>query len=224
MSGLSVCVLGDSVVERWGPGCPSLLASLRRQYTQVDFEVFNHGLAQARVGNALHRVAHEFHDAHGLHPSVASRDPHIVVLESMAYAHRGDGPEGMAEYRDLLRRIAEEVRATTRAHLLFCLALPPHRERFLETDFWHRNTSRATRQRFADDVRLYLDEARRIAQDEMWPLADVPAEVEKAIAAGLGPRRLTDQSDSLHPSAPGYEVMATVITRAIDFHRMVDAA
>ncbi len=224
MSGLSVCVLGDSMVERWGSGCPSLLAALRRQYSQIEFEVFNHGLAGARAGNSLGRVSQEFYDERGHHASVASRDPQIVVVESMSYSHRGDGPEGMAEYRDLLRRIADEVRSTTRAQFLFCLALPPHRERFLETDFWHRNTSRATRQRFADDVRLYLDEARRIAQDEMWPLADVPAEVEKSIASGVSPRRLTDQSDSLHPSSSGYELMAMVITRAIDFHRMVDAA
>lgn len=223
MSGLSVCVLGDSVVERWGPGCPSLEAALRRQYSQVEFSVFNHGMEQSRAGNALHRVSQEFHDERGLHLSVASRDPSIVVAESMAYTHRGDGPEGMAEYRDLLRRIADEVRSTTQARFLFCLALPPHRERFLENDFRHRNTSRATRQRFADDVRLYLDEARRIAQDEMWPLADVPAEVEKAAAAGQSPRRFTDQSDSLHPSASGYDLMSTVITRAIDFHRLAEA-
>lgn len=223
MSSLSVCVLGDSMVERWGPGCPSLEASLRRQYSQVEFEVWNHGMALSRAGNALHRVSQEFRDSRGPHPSVASRDPAIVIAESLAYSHRGDGPEGMAEYRDLLRRVADEVRSTTRAHFLFCLALPPHRERFLENDFWHRNTSRATRQRFADDVRLYLDEARRIAQDEMWVLADVPAEVEKALAAGESPRLFTDQSDSLHPSASGYDLMASVITRAIDFHRLVEA-
>jgi lysophospholipase L1-like esterase len=223
MSSLSVCVLGDSIVENWGPGCPSLLAALRHQYSQVEFEVFNHGVALSRVGNALHRVSQEFRDAQGLQPSVASRDPLVVVVESMAYSHRSDGPEGMAEYRDLLRRIADEVRSTTGAHFLFCLAPPPHRERFLENDFLHRNTSKATRQRFADDVRLYLDEARRIAQDEMWPIADVPAEVEKVITAGQNPRRLTDQSDSFHPSLAGYELMASVITRAIDFHRMVDS-
>lgn len=219
---MRVCVLGDSMVERWGPGCPSLDASLRRQNSQVEFEVFNHGLALSRAGNALQRVAQASYGPDGSHPSVASRDPAIVVVESMAYTHRGDGPEGMAEYRDLLRRIADEVRSTTGAHLLFCLALPPHRERFLENDTLHCNTSRATRQRFADDARLYLDEARRIAQDEIWPLADVPSEVEKAIAAGLSLRRLTDQSDSFHPSASGYDLMATVITRAIDFHRMVE--
>jgi hypothetical protein len=223
MSSLSVCVLGDSVVEKWGHGCPSLLGALKHQYSQVDFEVFNHGAASSRVGNALMRVSQEFRDEQGLHPSVASRGPKIVVLESMAYTHRADGPEGMAEYRDLLRRVADEVRATTDAQFLFCLSLPPHRDRFLENDVWFSNTSRSTRLRFADDVLLYLDEARRIAQDEMWPLADVPAELAKALAAGQNPRRFVNQNDSLHPSSTGYELMASVITRAVDFHRMVDS-
>ena len=69
---------------------------------------------------------------------------------------------------------------------------------------------------------LYIDEARRIAQDELWPTADTPAEVAKALGAGQNQRRLIDQSDSMHPSTAGYELMATAITRAIDFHRMVD--
>jgi hypothetical protein len=223
-----VCVLGDSMVERWGAGCPSLAAALRRQNGQTEFNIFNHGLAHSRVGNGLHRASQDSHGESGPQPSVASRDPHLVIAESFAYAHRSDGPEGMAEYRDLLRRLHDEVRATTTAHFLFCVGLPPHRERFLETDFLHRNTSRGTRQRFADDVLLYLDEARRIAQDEAWPLADVPAEVAKlSAAASAGSsdplRRLVDQSDCVHPSPQGYALMAMVVTRAVDFHRMIDS-
>ena len=94
------------------------------------------------------------------------------------------GAEGLSEYRDLLRRLVETVQHSTGAKILFCLTMAPLREQFLENAPAYFNTSRATRQRFADDVTLYLDEARRIAQDERWPLADVASEIHKRIASG----------------------------------------
>jgi hypothetical protein len=222
MQFFKIAVLGDSMFERWGKGCPALEEELKRQYPRGEFIVENHGVEGSRAGNGLWRVTNDYRVGDELRTALCSFDPDITVVESFAYSNRIDGPEGLSEYRDILRRIVEEIRATTKSKVLFCLALPPHRERFLENSALFLNTSRATRQRFADDVKLYLEEARRIAQDEEWPLADAVAEIEKRIASGEKMRRVIDQNDNWHPSPYGLIVQAQVIVRAVDTHRMID--
>ncbi len=73
----------------------------------------------------------------------------------------------------------------------------------------------------ADRVKLYLEEALSIAQDESWPVADAYSEVQKRVAAGDNIRRFINQSDTVHPSVYAYETMARVVVRAIDDARMI---
>jgi hypothetical protein len=222
MATIKIAIIGDAMFENWGPQCPELHDELKRLYSRTDFSIENHGLADSRAGNALWRISNQYQKQGQTQSSLSRFNPDITVIESFAYANRIDGPEGMSEYRDILRRLVEEVRHTTTSQVLFCLGIPPHRERFLESAPLFLNTSRATRQRFADDVKLYLDEARRIAQDEDWPLADVCAEIEKRALAGENMRRFINQADNQTPSSYGYVIMASTIVRSLDNHRMVD--
>jgi hypothetical protein len=222
MATYNIALLGDGMFEKWGVETPELLNEFKRLYSRTDFVIENHGLEGSRAGNALWRISNNYQQNGNLHNSLSLANPDITVVESFAYAHRIDGPEGMSEYRDLLRRVVDEIRHTTTSKVLFCIGIPPHRERFLETAEMYVNTSRATRQRFSDDVKLYLDESRRIAQDEEWPLADVCVDIEKRVMQGENMRRFIDQNDCVSPSRYGYSVMATVLVRAMDNHRMVE--
>ncbi len=250
MNNFRIALMGDSMLERWGAQCPQLHAALRRQYPRSEFALYNHGLAGSRAGNGLWRLTHRYHldleahdgadvvrdkkdkDATANHAamyagdawreSLSWCDPSLVVVESFAYTHRIDGAEGLSEYRDVLRRLVEQIQHSTGAKFLFCVTMAPLREHFLDNAAAYINTSRATRQRFADDVSLYLDEARRIAQDEGWPVADVAAEVRKRIAAGEHPLRFVDHNDFQHLSPYGLQVQASAIVRAIDNGRMIE--
>ncbi len=234
MNSFRVALLGDSMFARWGARCPQLQVALKRQYQRSEFEIFNHGLAGSRAGNGLWRISHRYnpdletHSAFESQATAERRDslhwcnPYLVIIESFAYTNRIDGAEGLSEYRDLLRRMVETIQHTTEAKILFCVTMAPLRDSFLETAPTYVNTSRATRQRFADDVALYLDEARRIAQDERWPLADVAAEIQKRVDAGENPQRFVDHDDFQHLSPYGLEIQARVIVRAIDNGRMVE--
>jgi hypothetical protein len=222
MATFKIAVLGGSMIANWGNDCPELFNELKRLYSRSEFMMENHGVVGSRAGHGLWRITNkQLHDGHALN-ALSYLNPDVTVVESFAYENRIDGPEGMSEYRDILRRIVDEIRYTTASQVLFCIGVPPHRERFMENSLLYLNTSRATRQRFADDVKLYLDEARRIAQDEEWPLADVQAEVEKRVMAGENMRRFIDQSDNLMPSRYGYDVMSSVIVRTMDNHRMIN--
>lgn len=222
MQTFKIALVGDSIFDSWGDDCPEMSQELKRLYSHSDFLIENHGLAGSRAGHALWRVSNDYPKDGRLCRCLSMFNPHVTVIDSFAYSNRTDGPEGMSEYRDVLRRLVDEIRTTTASQILFCLSIPPHRDRFLETTPSYFNTSRATRQRMADDVKLYLDEARRIAQDEGWPIADVAIDIEKRVLAGENMRQFINQSDSLHPSRYGFQTMATLITRAIDNNRMIE--
>ncbi len=222
MNDFSIALLGDGVFARWGEGCPELGAELCRLYTRSTFEIQNHGLDGSRVGNALLRIGADYEKDGRSVRHLAYSNPGIVILDSCAFSQFWDGPEGLSEYRDLLRRVWEEIERTTTAKPLFFLAAPPPRDRFLEGVPLFANTSKATRARFADGVSMFLEEARSIVLDEGWPFADAGEELKKLVAEGASIRRYFDQNDSFHPSRFGYELGAKVIAREIDNHRFID--
>lgn len=222
MNEFSIALLGDGVFARWGEGCPELSAELGRLYTRSSFEIQNHGLDGSRVGNALLRIGSDYEkDGHSVR-HLAYSNPGIVIVDSCAFSQFWDGPEGLSEYRDLLRRVWDEIERTTTARLLFFLAAPPPRDRFLDGVALFANTAKATRARFADGVSMFLEEARSIVLDEGWPFADAGEELKKLVGEGASIRRYFDQNDSFHPSRFGYELGAKVIARAVDNHRFID--
>ena len=214
----SIALLGDGVVGRWGADCAELRVELERLYTQSTFDILNFGRDDSRIGNALWRIGNDAGESKNL----AYSNPSIAIIESCAYTQFWDGPEGLSEYRDILRRIWDEVERTTTAKRLFCLAAAPPRDRFLEgLDAFH-NTSKATRGRFADGVKMFIDEARAIAEDEGWPIADIDAEVQRRSSDGENARRFWDQNGNFYPSRYGYDLAARVIVRELDNNRFIE--
>lgn len=222
MATYKIALLGDAVLEKWGENCPSFERELKRLYAHTTFQIENHGLAGSRAGHGLWRIAHHYPRGGQMRLCLSASSPDIVILESFAYTNYLDGPEGLGEYRDVLRRVAEEIGQTTVGKLVFLLAPPPHRDRFAENQVNYHLTSKATRQRMADGIKLYLDEARHIALDEGWHVADACAEVERLVAGGQNHRRFVDQDDGVTLSEYGYEAVARVLVRAVDDHRLIE--
>lgn len=221
MATYRIALLGDGIIGSWGD-CRELHTELKRLYPRTDFEIYNNGRHGSRVGYGLHRVAKGWERDGVRVPPLSYDDPHIAIVESFAYTQRADGPEGLTEYRDALRSIWDELAATTRARRVFAIAPPPIRDKYGEGVLELINTSRTLRARMADDIQLYLDEARRIAHDEGWPMADVCAEVQKRVKAGEAPRRFVDGSDNIHPSRYGFVAMAAVLVQTIDEFRIIE--
>ena len=221
MNDFSLALLGDGIWARWNE-CRELETELGRLYTQSTFEILNCGLEGSRVGNALHRVCAPFERDGKLISPLSLENPDVVLVESCAYSQFWDGPEGMSEYRDLLRRLWDEILKTTTAKPLFCVAPAPPRDRFLDGNPLFLNASKATRARFADTVKMFVSEALAIADDEGWPVADFGAEIEKLIKNGESSRRFFDQSDGAGLSRYGYGVAAKVLVRQVDNQRFLE--
>lgn len=222
MNEFQVALLGEGIFHRWGEDCQELKAEFCRQYTRSAFTFYNHGLEGSRAGNGLWRITSDYLKDGSKKRHLSFCNPDIVIVDSFAYTQFWDGPEGLTEYRDLLRRTWEEVERTTTAKLLFSLAAQPIREKFLEGAKNFQHTSKAQRARFADAVIMYLDEARHIAEDEGWPVADIAVEIEKRITDGQSARRFIDGFEGHFPSTLGFQVAAKVIVRAADNHRLVE--
>ena len=219
---MKIVLIGDDTISRWGPHCAPLAEELNRIFIRNTFHVENCGVAGSRAGHGIYRVSHDYRDESGaLHPCIAQGNPDLVIVESFAYTNCNDDAEGLTDYREVLRNLWNEVERTTAAKMMFLVSLPPDRERFLENSDFFFNTPKATRQRMADRAKLYLEEAINIARDEEWPLADAYSETLKAVAKGDRLRRYINQSDCVTPSGYGYAMMARVLAREIDAHRMV---
>lgn len=220
---MKIALIGDSMTERWGSECSHLQTELGRLFIRTRFEIVNHGLNGSRAGNATWRIANDYIDNKSARRSCLSSDsPDIVLIESFAYTNCADDVEGLTEYRDALRRLADEVRRSTPARILFWVAFGPDRDHFLENEPLYFNTSKLTRQRMADRVKVYLEEALDCARDEDWPVADVYNELQKRISGGDMARRYINQADGVHPSQLGYDFIARTIVRAVDAHRMIE--
>jgi hypothetical protein len=217
MNEFSFALLGDDTFARWGE-CAELRTELSRLYTRSTFEFANYGQNGSRVGHQLWRISN---DCDG-QKNLAYLNPDIIIIESGAFTQFWDGPEGLSEYRDLLRRIWNELDRTTTSQKLFCISAAPPRDRFLEKAPEFVGTAKATRARFADGVKMFLDEARAIAEDEGWPFADVDTEFARRVKEGESPHRFFDQSDSAAPSRFGYTLMARVMVREMDNRRFIE--
>lgn len=219
---MRIALIGDGMTEKWGPDCPQLADELLKMYSRTPIEIENYGLADTRAGHGLWRISHDYKDSAGNYRSCVSyNDPDVVIVESFAYTNCGDDAESLSEYRDVLRGLWDEISRTTSAKILFCVTIPPDRERFLETSNNYYFTPKTTRQRLCDRATLYLEEALRIASDEEWPTADVYNAVKKRVASGDKIRRYINQSDGMHPSSYGFSAIARVLARSIDEHRMI---
>ena len=222
MNDFSLALLGDGVLHRWGAECVELRTELERLYSQSNFHIHNHGLTNSRVGNGLWRLTADYEKDGEKVRHLSFVNPDIIVVESFAYTQFWDGPEGLSEYRDLLRRIWDEIERTTSAKRLFCVAPAPPRDKFLEGARNFQNTSKAQRSRFADGVLMYLNEARSIAEDEGWLVADAQSEVAKLVDGGESARRFVDGHDNFHLSKRGLETLAKMIVRGLDNGRMIE--
>ncbi len=218
MNDFSIALLGDGVFQRWGNECAELNTELTRLYTHSEFDLLNYGRENCRTGLALHVVTADFDGK----KSISYINPTITIVDCCAYSQFWDGPEGLSEYRDTLRRIWDELQKTTASKLLFHLPAPAPRDRFMENVPAFLNTSKATRSRYADAVKMFIDEARSIAQDEGWPFIDVAAEVEKQIKLGQNQRKFFDQNDGIYPSRWGYTAIAKIMVREIDGNRFIE--
>jgi len=221
MNDFSLSLLGDSQFARWGD-CAELRDELGRLYTHSTFDIANFGVEGSRVGNALHRVCVPYVSDGKSWPALSFANPRFVIFESCAHSQFWDGPEGFSEYRDLLRRVWEEIERTTSAKILFCLSAPPPRDRFLEGHPLFAGTSKATRARFADGLKAFLNEARSIAEDEGWPVADIGAEIEKRVKEGESVRRFWEQHEGASLSRYGFQAAARAIVRELDNHRFIE--
>jgi hypothetical protein len=222
MRPFKIALMGDVMTSSWGQDCPELHAELTRLFARTTFQIENHAMPGHRAGRALWRLTHDYEINGVRRECVSNGNFDLIIVESFAYTDCEDDVEGLTEYRTILRQIWDEIERTTAAKTLFLVTLPPERDRFGENSDRYINVSKAARARLADRVRLFLDEAQRIAHDEEWATADLMADVLKKMEGGDRLRRYINQSNAITPSRYGFEAAARVIARAMDTHRLIN--
>jgi hypothetical protein len=218
-----IACLGDSMTAFWGPEMPELRASLEREFPEQPFELFNYGVSGTRAEYGMYRVTHDFPNPFGtgIQKCLSSVSPDLVVVESFAYNHRLDGKHRIDNYHQVLRRLIEELKATTPAQLVFLITIPPDKDNFLDHIPTYRDVAIELRQEWAAYSEMYLEAAVQFAQQEKLPYINVFERVREKVSAGVPIRWFIDQNDHIHPSRYAYECIAEEIATAIHRYHFV---
>jgi hypothetical protein len=217
-----IACLGDSMTAFWGTEMSELSDSLKREFPEQPFELFNYGVSGTRAEYGIYRVTHDFPSPFGTgsQKCLSSVSPDLVVVESFAYNHRLDGKHRIDNYQNVLHRMFEVLRATTPAQLVFLITIPPDRDNFLDHVPTYRDVSLELRQEWAGYSEMYLEAAVQFAQNENVPYINVFEIVRDKVKSGVPISWFIDQNDHIHPSRYAYELIAEEIAgtiRRLDF-------
>jgi len=218
MTRRTVALLGDSMTDCWGDAI-ELRDELARLRPPFEWNIENHGLGGTRLGYGLWRISNDYDKNNIRCACLSFGDPDLVLLESFAYNNRADGEKWVDEYLGVMRGVVETLRRTTRAKILLWNTIAPDREHFIEPVLAFHATSFERRREMADEVTLYQDALRGLAQNEGWAFADVATETHRRnepLALWI------NQSDGIHPSRAGYKLCAQVLGEALERENLLD--
>lgn len=210
-----IALLGDSMTDTAGEGCPLLRQELKKHYPEIEFDLYNYGVGGTRVGYGLWRLTndYEFNDKH--YPALVNLEPDIVLVESFAYnnGHDSTREDGLSHFRDMHYQIVETLKEKTHAQVVHVVTIAPDLDRFLESVSNYKNTPASIRRWMAEDRVLYLEEMIKIAGELNTPLVNVYQASLDAAKQGTPLGRWITPKDWIHPGEEGHQFIAETIAK-----------
>jgi lysophospholipase L1-like esterase len=212
---LKIVVLGDSMTDTAGEGCPILCAELEKHYPGRPFDIYNYGVGGTRVGYGLWRLTHDYEFNDKKYKALIKLDPDIVLVESFAYNNGSDGPRegGLSHFREMHRQIVETLREKTNAKIVYVVTIAPDIEHFLESVPNFINTPVSIRKWMAEDRMVYLEETIKLAKEFKLPLVNVYQASLDAEKQGTPLGRWINPKDCIHPGEEGQQLIAENIVK-----------
>ncbi|MBI3384945.1 SGNH/GDSL hydrolase family protein [Candidatus Gottesmanbacteria bacterium] len=213
----TIAVLGDSMVETLGQEMWHLKTALHQYYPYAHFNLLNYGDPATDAEFGLHRLTNDFDQMGTRYPSLLSRRPDIVVVESFAYNPWGDGQNDIDRHWLTIAKMIDAIKtASPQTKIILAATIAPNANVFGDGVL---NWDAAGKLTKTNTIKKYLQNIINFAGSEHYPLADS----YHASLGSDGNGLLQYMSgDHLHPSGPGGMLFSQKIADAIWENHLID--
>ena len=216
---LTIALLGDSMIDTLGTGAPALQTALSRYYPGRKFRIFNYGVGASHIEYALYRLTQDY-DYDGQHyPSLISRKPDIIIIESFAYNNFGNTQEGIDRQWLNLGAITSTIREMLPNTKIVLTAVPAPNSRNFASGAPGINLNVLDQQEKTKTIKIYLQNLVNFATSQRYPLAN--AYTPSLTTQGEGLPDLISETDHLHLSDLGLQFLSDTIASTLHTKKII---
>lgn len=215
----TIAVLGDSMADTLGTDVPDLGVQLSKFYPGVNFNLLNYGVGATNIEYGLTRITNGYNYLDKQIPSLASKNPDVVVVESFAYNPLPNETTLDRYWLDLAHIIDSIKSNLPGAKILIAATIAPSAKTFGDGADG-LSFSQTDKQQRVNLIKSYLEDAIAFARGEHLPLAD--AYHASLGSDGNGLETYINQGDHIHYSPAGRVLFAAKIAQAIFTNRLLE--
>jgi len=217
---MTIALIGDSMVDTLGPDFPALKSLLATSYPKTQFTILNFGVGGTNIDYGLERLTHGYTYLDKPYPSLVSRQPDLVVIESFGY-NPYSFDEGALDRHWLARAQAVDIikSQVPSAKIIIAATIAPNNTVFGD-GVPFLNFDSAGKKRRVGIIDSYLDSTVRFAQSQHLPLAD--AYHLSMDASGNGKIQYINPGDHIHYSDEGRAFFAKILLNTIISNKLLE--
>lgn len=205
-----IAVYGDSMVETMGENLEYLSQSLKKQYPETNFLLYNYGIGSQNVEKGLSRFSDDFSYKTRSFPPLSCLSVDIIILSSFAY--NPFSPHDRDKHWLTLTQLIEKARGTG-AEVYLLAEIAPLKSKFgigLGGVNWPANLA----YEHSLHITEQLENAIGLSKTLNVPLINVYGR-SKNFLSSFGKSIYVSQHDGIHPSVAGHQLMAKTIVKTI---------
>jgi lysophospholipase L1-like esterase len=209
----TIAFLGDSMIDTMGPGLPAVQSTLHNMYPATNFTLLNYGVGATNIDYGIQRITNSYNYLGNQIPSLASRSPDIVVLESFAYNLFSDADGGINRHWIALSTAVNSLRQNIPGVKIIIAATIAPNSKVFGDGAAGVSMDPVGKSEHTTLVKEYLDSTVKFAQGEHLPIADA----YHASLDGSGDGILTyiNGGDHIHYSDAGRALFAKKVVNAL---------
>jgi len=207
------------MIDTLGTGAPALQNALARYYPGRKFRIFNYGVGASHIEYALYRLTQDY-DYDGQHyPSLISRKPDIIIIESFAYNNFGNTQEGIDRQWLNLGAITTTIREKLPNTKIILAAVPAPNSQNFASGAPGINLNVLDQQEKTKTIKIYLQNLVNFATSQKYPLAN--AYTPSLTAQDEGLPDLISETDHLHLSDLGLQFLSDTIASTLHDKKII---
>lgn len=215
----TIILLGDSMVDAFGPNLDSLREHLEDFYPNTQFGLFNYGFAATTLETLMDRLTTETEYKGSKYTPILSRQFDIIIIESFGHnpIQQTDLETGFIKQEHLLQEAVKRISAEHPGSVIIFLAtIGANKDNYAKGVKELRNEDSG---QLAQVRNGYIKNHIEFARDHDIPLINV---YDLALdRSGTTAPEFINKDSWIHPSGPGIELISRNIAEYIYFNKII---